>query len=159
MRGRQQPSPAKKELTPAQYDHLIRCAERDQLAIRFAIGGFLLFFLVGLMTRDTGLEVYKLSCMGAIAFGVAGWIGAEIMLLIGNPNKPVFLDAAADQAKLVQIRELRVDQLKPGMSLAAAVIGMGGEEILPAGVKLEADHIKALRQMGVEIVMVESELV
>ncbi|MCK6374536.1 MAG: hypothetical protein L6Q69_10560 [Zoogloea sp.] len=46
--------------------------------------------------------------------------------------------------------ELSLDEVQPGMALAAAVVDRNGQVLLPAGLTLAENHIESLRRRGIE---------
>lgn len=141
------------KMSPARYDTLIRHTQRDQLAIGAALLGFLVFFLFALFTREGGLAVYKQACWGTILFGVGGWVLGHFLLVVGRGDRPVFLDAG-EEAGMTRLRELPLDEVRPGMVLAAPVTGLGGVEFLPSGTVLDENQVHALERMEVDRVLV-----
>ena len=143
-------------LLPTQYDALIRQSQRDQLAIMAAMAGFLLFFVVALLTDDHGLDVYKRACIGAMCFGFVGWVTGHLLLVWGNAERPVFCSGSTEEdERLVQIREIPLSEVEPGMELAAAVLDMGGNEILPAGTRLDDEQIDMLVERKIGLILVK----
>ena len=52
----------------------------------------------------------------------------------------------------------RIDELQPGMRLAAAVTDAGGQVLLPAGAELTESMLQGLRRRDVAELLIETEI-
>jgi len=52
----------------------------------------------------------------------------------------------------------RIDELQPGMRLAAAVTDAGGQVLLPAGAELTESMLQGLRRRDVAELLIETEM-